>query len=284
MDSMLDLTKSNIQEVVNQSMEQVVVVAFWSKTQPQSLACVQTLEQLAQGRYILAKVNCDEEMEIAGYFQIQTLPTVLILSQGQPVDGLVGEQDVNAINQMLEKHLPPLWQVKLDQAKAILATQPDDNALTKAISLLLQAQTDAKGKNDDITLVLADAYLQSADFVAAKAMLDNVGLAGQDSYYQNLLAKLTLALEAADTPEIRELQDKFDQNQDDIVLRQSLAKALHQAHRNEEALDLLFAVLNKEINIDNGNVKQLFLEILTAIGQGQALANQYRRKLYSLLY
>lgn len=282
MENFVDLTKENIQQVVDQSMEQIVVLAFWSQQQPDSLACVQTLEQLSQGRFILAKVNCDIETEIAGYFQIQSLPTILVLSQGQPVDGLAGPQDANSINQMLEKHLPALWQLRLDKARAILADEPNNEELSEAISLLLQAQTEHK--SDDIALALADAYLQSTDFVAAQAMLDNVGLAGQDSYYQNLVAKLNLALEAADTPEIRELQQKFEQNPDDLAVRQDFAKALHQVHRNEEALEILFEVLKKDLSLDDGNVKQSFVEILTALGQGQALANQYRRKLYSLLY
>lgn len=282
MESFVDLTKENIQQVVEQSMENLVVVAFWSEQQPASRMCVQTLEQLCQGRYILARVNCDTEVEIASYFQIQSLPTILLLSQGQPVDGLAGEQDANSINAMLEKHLPPMWEVNLKKAREILANAPDNEKLKEAVSLLLQAQNEQQ--SDDISLALADAYLQLSDFVAAKAMLDTVGLAGQDSYYQNLLAKLNLALEAADTPEIRELQEKFTNNPDDISLRQDLAKALHQSHRNEEALDLLFEVLKKDLSLDNGNVKALFLEILTALGQGQALANQYRRKLYSLLY
>ena len=282
METFLDLTKENIQQVVDQSMEQLVVVAFWSQQQPDSVSCVQTLDQLCQGRFILAKVDCDTEVEIAGYFQIQSLPTILVLSQGQPVDGLAGAQDANTISQMLEKHLPPLWQTRLDKARVLLANEPDTTQLSEAVSLLLQAQSEHT--SDDIALALADAYLQSTDFVAAKAMLDTVGLAGQDSYYQNLLAKLNLALEAADTPEIRELQEKFDKSPDNLEVRQQLAKALHQAHRNEEALEMLFEVLKKDLSLDNGQVKQLFLEILTAIGQGQALANLYRRKLYSLLY
>lgn len=282
MENILDLTKQNIQDVVNASMEQVVVLAFWAQQQADSLDTVRQLEQLNQGRFILARVNCETEMEIASYFRIQALPTILVLSKGQPVDGLAGPQEAAALSAMLEKHLPPAWQLKLDAAREILAAEPDQAALAEAISLLLQAQ--AEHHSDDIALALADAYLQSHDLPAAKAMLATVGLAGQDSFYQNLMAKLHLAEEAADTPEIRDLQEKFAANPDDIALRIALAKALNQAHRDEEALELLFELLRRDLSAGNGDVKQAFLELLTAMGQGSVLANQFRRRLYSLLY
>lgn len=283
METILDLTKENIQEVVNASMEKVVVLAFWAQQQPESLSVIQHLEQLCQGRFILAKVNCESEMEIASYFRIQALPTIMVLSKGQPVDGVVGPQDSASLSAMLDKHLPAMWQLNLDKARQLLASEPDEQQLAEVIALLQQAATEKPG-NDDISLALADAYLQSHDLVNAKAQLEAVGLAGQDSYYQNLMAKLQLAEDAADTPEIRELQQKFAANADDLDLRQALAKALHQARRDEEALELLFEVLQKDLTAANGAVKQAFLDILTAIGQGNALANQYRRKLYSLLY
>ncbi|MGS0726098.1 tetratricopeptide repeat protein, partial [Shewanella sp. 0m-11] len=75
-----------------------------------------------------------------------------------------------------------------------------------------------------------------------------------------------------------------DNAPDNLALAVELAKALHQAGRNDEALALLFAPLQKDVSALDGKVKGLFLEILTALGQGNSLANQYRRKLYTLLY
>ncbi|MBE8167644.1 MAG: tetratricopeptide repeat protein, partial [Shewanella sp.] len=53
---------------------------------------------------------------------------------------------------------------------------------------------------------------------------------------------------------------------------------------NEEALELLFSVLSKDLSALDGEVKKAFMDILTALGQGNALTNQYRRRLYTLLY
>jgi putative thioredoxin len=131
---------------------------------------------------------------------------------------------------------------------------------------------------------MADVALQQGLLADAKHLLAQIGLADQDSYFQHLMAKLALAEDAADTPEIRQLQQRVAEQPDDLATLVSLAKALNMAHRNEEALELLFTVLQKDLGALDGKVKQAFMEILTAIGQGNALANQYRRKLYTLLY
>lgn len=287
MDNILDLTRDNIQQVVDASMQQIVVLAFWAQPQAQSVAMVQTLEQLAAAyanRFILAKVNCETELEIANYFRIQSLPTTLVLDKGQPIDGFAGMQEAAQVSAMLEKHLPPLWQLQLEQAKALLAlSQVSSDDLATAAVLLKDAYS-ASNHAAEVSLVLADVYLMQGELAQAQALLEQIGLADQDGYYQSLKAKLTLALDAADTPEIRDLQQKFEQHPQDLVLLLELSKALHATHRDDEALALLFTVLSKNLGAENGAVKQVFMEILTALGQGNTLANQYRRKLYTLLY
>ena len=75
---------------------------------------------------------------------------------------------------------------------------------------------------------------------------------------------------------------KFIASHPEIALK--LAVQLHQANRNEEALDLLFSILKQDISAENGEVKQQFLSILSAIGNADPITNKYRRLLYSLLY
>ena len=286
MSNILDLTKENIQQVVDASAEHVVVITFASQQQPESVSFSQEMEVIAAenaSRFILAKVDCDTQMEIAQYFQIQALPTTLLLSKGQPIDGFAGVKSRPEIMEVLEKHLPAKWMLALKQAKLILANEErSSDELNQAFELLKQAYQDSQVA--EVTLALADVNLLLGDTAQAEILLETVGLADQDSYYQSLMAKLDLAKDAADTPEIRDLQAKLEQNPDDLEALVNLGKALHQVQRNEEALELLFAVLCKDLSAQGGNLKAVFMEILTAIGQGNTLANQYRRKLYTLLY
>ncbi|UJF23308.1 tetratricopeptide repeat protein [Shewanella sp. OMA3-2] len=288
MEHIISLTKENIQQVVDASMEKVVVLTFFAQQKPESIQMLQTLEQLAAaqaGRFILASVDCEVEMEIAQYFQIESLPTTLILDKGRPIDGFAGVQDAASVASLLDKHLPALWMQAFDGVKAQLAqVEPlTDEALTLLVAQLKEIAVQADNLAD-VRLVLADVYLQLGALADAKPLIEGIGLADQDSYYQNLKAKLALAEDAADTPEIRQLQQQLELSPGDISLSIDLAKALNKAQRNEEALACLFSFLEKDLSAGDGKVKQMFLEIMTAMGQGNALANQYRRKLYTLLY
>jgi len=288
MEHIISLTKENIQQVVDTSMEKMVVLTFFAQQQPESMQMLQTLTQLAtaqKGRFILASVDCEVEMEIAQYFQIQSLPTTLVLDKGRPIDGFAGVQDTTSVTALLDKHLPPMWLQAFEVVKAqlaqseLLTTETLTQLSADLKDILLQADNLAQ-----VQLVLVDVYLQLNLLGDAKTLLSAIGLADQDSYYQNLKAKLALAEDAADTPEIRELQQQLESNPADISLSIDLAKALNKAQRNDEALETLFGFLQKDLHAADGKVKQVFLEILTAMGQGNALANQYRRKLYTLLY
>jgi len=110
-----------------------------------------------------------------------------------------------------------------------------------------------------------------------------VPLQDRDSRWQGLQAQIELLKQAADTPEIQQLQADFSKNPSPQIAIK-LAVQLHQAGRNEEALELLFNMLRNDLNIENGEVKQQFLSILAAIGNTDPVTNKYRRLFYSLLY
>ncbi|HAZ75658.1 MAG TPA: co-chaperone YbbN, partial [Enterobacteriaceae bacterium] len=102
--------------------------------------------------------------------------------------------------------------------------------------------------------------------------------------YQGLVAQIELLKKAADTPEIQLLQQQVELSPENAELATQLALQLHQVGRNEEALELLFSHLRKDLSAANGEARKMLQEILAALGTGDALATSYRRKLYSLLY
>jgi putative thioredoxin len=63
-----------------------------------------------------------------------------------------------------------------------------------------------------------------------------------------------------------------------------LAIQYSQVNRQEEALEILMTALLKDLNAQDGQMKKAMMDILSALGQGNPIAGQYRRQLYSLLY
>ncbi|USD38708.1 tetratricopeptide repeat protein [Ferrimonas sp. SCSIO 43195] len=279
--SIIEANAQNIQQLVEASQSRPVVLNFFSRQAPECDPTNARLTQLAnerQGQFVLANVDCDAQMELAQYFRIQALPTVLVLNQGQTVDGFAGPQPDAMVDQLLEKYLPKLWQLKLEQAQQLMAQQQ----FAEALPLLREAQTEED--NGPVKLALAETYLQLGRASDAEPLLATVALADQDGQYTSLMAQLELALEAADTPEIRALQAKLDANPDDVNAVVALAVAYNQAGRQEEALSALFVILKRDLSVADGEARKVFMDIVNALGQGDPIANQYRKKLYSLLY
>ncbi|WP_341501198.1 tetratricopeptide repeat protein [Gallaecimonas sp. GXIMD4217] len=280
-----DVNELNAQQLlVDASMEHPVLVQFWAQGSEPCAELSPILEKLVneyQGRFTLARVDCQTEYGLVQHFRIQTLPTLYLIKDGQPVDGLAGPQTEDSVRALLDKHLPDQAQQDLQAGKAALAEGRHDDAL----QLLLQAKASPRLDGDAaLAVALARTYLALERLDDAEALLDAIPLADQDGDYKAAVAELELKKEAADTPAIRELQARLEADPGDDQARLQLALQLHQVGRNEEALASLLALLKKELDFGNGEARKLYQDILTALGQGNALAAQYRRALYSLLY
>ena len=89
-------------------------------------------------------------------------------------------------------------------------------------------------------------------------MLKTIPLQDQDTRYQGLVAQIELLKQAADTPEIQQLQQQVEENPEDAALATQLALQLHQVGRNEEALELLFGHLRKDLTAADGQTRKTF--------------------------
>lgn len=278
----LDITEQNLTEVLQQSQQMPLALVFYASSHADSLSFTQVLERYAdkyQGQFVLGKINCETEQMVAAQFRIQALPTTYLFKEGQALDAFQGALDEATLEQHLSLILPKEEEIKFNQALDFLSVQNYDAALP----LLKEAWEASEHKNSDIALLYAETYIAMKKVEPAQEILNRIPLQDRDSRWQGLQAQIELLIKAADTPEIQQLQQDFAKNPSpEIALK--LALQLHQAHRNEEALDLLFSLLKQDLTVLNGEVKQEFLSILAAIGNNDPITNKYRRLLYSLLY
>ncbi|ELY5791304.1 co-chaperone YbbN [Cronobacter turicensis] len=280
--NIINLSEANLHQILEQSMNVPVLFYFWSERSQHCQQLTPVLEKLAnqyQGQFILAKVDCDNEQAIAGQFGLRAIPTVYLFSQGQPVDGFQGPQPEEAIRALLDKVLPREEELKAQEAMALMQEGKNADALP-----LLKDAWQMSNQASEIGLLLAQVQIALNRSEDAEAVLKTIPLQDQDTRYQSLVAQIDLLKQAADTPEIQQLQQQVQQNPDDAQLASQLALQLHQVGRNEEALELLFVHLKKDLNAADGQARKMFQEILAALGTGDALASKYRRQLYSLLY
>ncbi|CAQ83076.1 MULTISPECIES: co-chaperone YbbN [Photorhabdus] len=278
----IDINESNLHQTIEQSMTVPVLFYFWSERSSHCQELGVTLDKLATeyaGQLVLAKVDCDKEQMIAAQFGLRAIPTVYVLQQGQPVDGFQGPQPEKAIREMLTRVLPKPEELKAAQAEELIAEGKHQEALP-----LLKEAWQLAPKNSEIALKLTEVQIMLNNIQEAQEILNLIPLQDQDSHYHSLLAQIELQKQAADTPEIQQLQQEFSAQPENADLAVKLALKLHEVSRNEEALELLLGFLKKDLSAANGAIRKTMMDIMSAMGTGNALASKYRRQVYSLLY
>ncbi|MGF1865403.1 co-chaperone YbbN [Enterovibrio norvegicus] len=278
----VELTEQNFQQVLEASASAPVLIHFWAQMSPESTEITPVLEKLAHeygGAFTLALLDCEQQQMLASQFGVRALPTIALFSNGQPVDGLGGPQTEQSVREMLTRHLPSQEEMAFKQAQALIANEQ----YTEAQAVLKPLET-VLGEAGLFKLAMAECYVGTQQYDAAEALLATVLMQDQDAQYKALIAKVELHKQAADTPEIRELQKAYDTDPTNTSLAFELAIQLSQVNKQEEALELLIGLLRKDLNAQDGEAKKTMMDILAALGQGNEVAARYRRQLYSLLY
>lgn len=279
--NIVHMTPDNFQQIVlEESQQRLVMIDFWADWCEPCKSLMPILEKIATeypDDLLLAKVNCDEQQAISMQFGVRNLPTVILVKDGQPIDGFAGAQPEGEIRSLLEKHLPKPEDGLLSQAGELIAEGKYDEAFP-----LLKNAFDAAPERTDIKFALIDTYLELGRLSQAKELLDSVTLVDQDATYQTLQGKLELAEKASQSPEIIALEESVEKNPDDLQAKVDLAVQYQQNNRQEEGLALLLKVLQRDLNY--GDAKKIMIDAINALPEGDSLAATYRRKLYAMLY
>lgn len=270
------------QLLIEESHKRPVVVDFWADWCEPCKVLMPLLEKIAneyQGAFLLAKVNADEQQMISQQFGVRSLPTVMVIQDGQPVDGFAGAQPEAQVREMLEKYLPKPWDGLLQLAQEAM----ERGDFAAALTPLRQAWEDS-GRGYDITVPYAHALIESLRLDEAQTVLDSVRMADQDAAYEQLSAQLEIKREAAKSPEIAALEQRLEANPDDLDVMHQLGVQYTNTGQFKDAMEHFIAILRKDLDHGEGATKRLLLDTIASLGKGDPLAAQYQQKLYSLLY
>lgn len=276
-------TMANARDVlIDESFKRPVVIDFWAEWCAPCKTLMPMLEKLANeyaGQFLLATVNCDDEQQIAQQFGVRSLPTVMVMRDGQPVDGFAGAQPESTVRQLLEKYLPKPWDVLLEKAHALEAS----GDFASALPLLRQAYVDSR-QRPDIAIALAATLLQLNRFEESQDVLEKVKLAHRDGHWHQAFAQIELRREAAKTPEVRLLESALASDPTNLETAYQLALQHGQNQSYRDALELLIGILRQQRDYQDGAAKRALLDMISVLGKGDPLAAEYQRKLFSLLH
>ena len=279
----VDITNENAQQIlIEESRQRLVMVDFWADWCAPCKSLMPILEKLVReydGQLLLARVNADQQGQISAQFGVRSLPTVVLMKDGQPIDGFVGAQPETAIRELLEKHLPKPWDILLEQGRELMAA----GQAAEAVSVLRQAFELSKQRGD-IGIALAQAYFEINRLAEAEAILASVKLVDQDADYEQLKAQIELKQQAAKSPEITALEQQLNDDPNNLEIAYQLAIKFSQDNHQREALELLHTILQANRNFKDGEAKKTLLDMLASLGKGDPLAVEFQRKVYTLFY
>ena len=271
------------QDVINTSKETPVLVDFWAEW---CVPCKQIgplLEKLAlefNGGFLLAKVDVDKEQQLADYFQIKSIPTLMLLKDGKIVDGFSAALPEAQLREFLTHH-----QI---MAKPQLAEMPANVAETEAADPHLEVvrlrHAMAEAPDDDaLKLELGLALAATQTYAEALALFDALPAnLAMDDRVAKARARIDLAERVKDAPPVEVLAAAIASKPEDFEAHRLLGLQYLVRGQAEAGLAQLLELFRLNRDYQDGLPRKLLIEAFNTVDD-EDLVRQYRRKMASLL-
>ena len=264
------LTEQNVKEViVDASMKKAVFVYFFMNAPECEAATKAVAAAITDNNEYISLVEADVQEQVsqavAMQLGLQTVPALIVMQNGRPVDALQGDDIVTKLPETIKKFMPSEAQLLIREANDLEQKGDLQQAVTKA-----KQAYNLDEKNVEIKLIYARLCIKNKELELAHILLDNAGREEQSMQdYKDLVSALTLAEQAAESPEIKELEAKFNADPDNSEIASNYAAALAEAGKKAKALEILFNILKKDLS--DANAKKTFLDLLNTC---QAILNK----------
>ncbi len=273
------------QDVMEASAQSPVLIDVWAEWCAPCKQLMPILEKLVEeykGAFRLAKVDADKQEQLTASLGVRSLPTIILVKDGQAVDGFNSALPESEVRKILEKHIemPEDEEAPYDKAHRLW----EEGDIEAALAVLSEMN---RNDPEDLKVLIDLAQLKAelGDLDTAEQVLNSLPAEEKmQTQAKQLAARIKFLKASAELPPIQELEDSLDKDPKDPNALHLLALHHILQENNAEAMELLIRLMQVNSKYKDEVAKTTLIELFDKLGNNNPDVRTYRRKLYTLMH